>query len=362
MTIGLKAPGYYVQGNGELDNIGKYTKKLGDSFLVLLSPNNRKRVGSRIAESLAKAGKQLVFCEFGGKCTKQAIEDAMAMAREHGCQVIVGVGGGTALDTAKAVATNLGGLPTVIIPTIASNDAPCSSVAVIYNDEGVVIKALMMHRNPDVVLVDTGVIAEAPKTYLVSGMGDALSTYFEARACYRSGAKTMARGTCSMTALALSELCYQTLLKDSLKALDAAERHVVTPELEAVVEACVYLSGIGFENGGLAAAHAINDGLAYVPQAHGMSHGEKVAFGLLVQLQLEQAPQEEWNTVLQYIRSVGLPSCLADLGISDVREEEIRRVAEAAVIPTQFTKNVRADITADDVYAAIMAADAAGRV
>ena len=90
--------------------------------------------------------------------------------------------------------------PSVIIPTIASNDAPCSSVAVIYNDEGVVIKALMMHRNPDVVLVDTGIIAQAPKHYLVSGMGDALSTYFEARACYRSGAKTMSRGKCSMTA------------------------------------------------------------------------------------------------------------------------------------------------------------------
>ncbi len=361
MAIGLKAPGYYIQGEGELDKLGKYVKKLGTTFLVLLSPNNKKRIGDRIAASLESADKKVVFCEFGGKCTKQAIEEAMTVAKDNGCDVIVGVGGGTALDTSKAVATNLGGLPSVIIPTIASNDAPCSSVAVIYNDEGVVIKALMMHRNPDVVLVDTGIIAQAPKHYLVSGMGDALSTYFEARACYRSGAKTMSRGKCSMTAMALSELCYQTLLKDSLKALEAVEQHVVTPELEAVVEACVYLSGVGFEDGGLAAAHAVNDGFAYVPQAHGMSHGEKVAFGLLVQLQLEQAPQEEWDTVLQYIKSVGLPSCLADMGITDVKEEELRQVAAAATVPTQFTKNVRADITADEVYVAIMAADAAGR-
>lgn len=361
MAIGLKAPGYYIQGAGELDRLGRYVKKLGQTFLVLCSPNNKRRIGERIAASLEEAGKQMIYCEFGGQCTKAAIEAAMTIAQETKCDVIIGVGGGKALDTAKAVATNLGGLPTVILPTIASNDAPCSSVAVIYNDAGVVVKALMMYRNPDVVLVDTELIAKAPKKYLISGMGDALPTYFEARACYRSGAKTMSRGTCSKTALALSKLCYETLLTDSQKALEAVEQGIVTPALESVVEACVYLSGVGFEDGGLAAAHAINDGLALVPQAHNASHGEKVAFGLLAQLQLEPAPKEEWDTVLAYIQSVGLPSCLADLGITEMREEELRRVAEAAVVPTQFTKNIRPGITADDVYAAIMAADTAGR-
>lgn len=361
MAIGIKAPGYYVQGAGELDKLGKYSKKLGTTFLVLLSPNNKRRIGERLEATLREAGKTVVFCEFGGQCSKEAIASAAAAAKEHNCDVIVGVGGGKALDTAKAVATNLGGLVTIIIPTIASNDAPCSSVAVIYNDDGVVIKALMMNRNPDLVLVDTALIANAPKQYLVSGMGDALATYFEARACYRSGAKTMARGRCSTTALALAELCYHTLLKDSAKALAAVEQKVVTPEVEAVVEACVYLSGVGFESGGLAAAHAVNDGLAHVAQAHGASHGEKVAFGLLVQLQLEQAPAEEWNTVVRYIKSVGLPATLGELGITDVTEDDIRSVAQAATVPTQFTKNVRADITADEVYAAIMSADAAGK-
>lgn len=359
--IGLKAPGYYVQGAGELQNVGKYVKKLGTNFLIIGSPNNKRRYGDQIFASLDKVEKRHVYWEFGGQCSKQEISEAETVARENGCDVVIGLGGGKALDTAKAVATNLGGLPTIIIPTIASNDAPCSSVTVIYNDAGAVIKALMMNRNPDVVLVDTDIIAKAPKKYLVAGMGDALATYFEARACYRSGAKTMSRGTCSKTALALAELCYQTLLRDSIQALEAVEKQQVTPELEAVVEACIYLSGVGFEDGGLAAAHAINDGLAHVPQAHGAAHGEKVAFGLLAQLQLEQAPADEWQTVLSYIKSVGLPSCLGDLGITDVQEADIRKVAEAATVPTQFTKNVRADITADDVYEAIMQADAAGK-
>ena len=144
MTIGIKAPGYYVQGNGELDKLGKYVKKMGNSFLVLLSPNNKRRIGERIDKALNSANKSVFYAEFQGECSKKAIADAQDIAYQHGCDAIIGVGGGKALDTAKAVATNLGDLPTIIIPTIASNDAPCSSVAVIYNEQGVVIKALMM--------------------------------------------------------------------------------------------------------------------------------------------------------------------------------------------------------------------------
>lgn len=360
MTIGLKGPGQYIQGEGELDKLGKYVKKLGDRFLLICSPNNKIRIGSRVRSSLQKWDKTMVYCEFHGECSKAAIQKAVNMAKENDCDAIIGAGGGKAIDTAKATGTNMGGIPVIIIPTIASNDSPCAGVAVIYNEEGVVIKALMMRSNPDLVLVDTGIIAQAPEKYLISGMGDALSTYFEARACYRSGAKTMARGTCSVTALALAKLCYDILLKYSLEALDAVKQKKVTPALEKVVEACVYLSGIGFECGGLAAAHAVNDGFAHVAQAHGMSHGQKVAFGLLVQLVLEKAPEQEWNTILDYIQKVGLPSCLADLGITEIHETEIYQVAQAATVPTQFTKNVRANITADEVYEAIMKVNVAG--
>ena len=149
MAIGLKAPSYYVQGEGELDKLGKYVKKIGNTFLVLGSPNNKKRVGDRIEAALSSADKKMVYCEFGGECSKKVIADAIEIAQANNCDAIIGLGGGKALDTAKSVGINMGGLPTVIIPTIASNDAPCSSVAVIYNDEGVVIKALMMKRNPD---------------------------------------------------------------------------------------------------------------------------------------------------------------------------------------------------------------------
>lgn len=360
MSYGIKSPAKYVQGSGELSNLGRNAKKMGSKFLILCSANNKKRVGDAIEESLKSVEKEVVFCESSGECTKAEISRVMEAAQKDGCDVIVGVGGGKVIDTAKSVSTNLGGYPLIIIPTVASNDSPCSGVAVIYNEAGVVIKALMMIRNPDLVLVDTAVIAKSPKRLLVAGMGDALATWFEARACKKSGAKTMARGLCSNTALMMSELCYNILIRDGAQALAALDAKEPNDALENVVEACIYLSGIGFESGGLAAAHAINDGFAYVPQAHGMYHGEKVAFGTLTQLVLEKAPQEEFDEVLAFMKQVGLPLTLADLGITEVKEDEIRKVAEAACVKTQSTKNLRADITADEVYAAIMEADKIG--
>ena len=361
MSIGIKAPGRYTQGAGELSKLGMNVKKMGGRFLILCSANTRGRIGAAVEESLRGAEKEWVFCDFRGECSKEEISRVMAEFEKAGCDVMVGAGGGKVIDTAKAAAENLGGKPVVIIPTVASNDAPCSGVAVIYNDAGVVVKALLTRRNPDLVLVDTDIIAHAPARLLTAGMGDALATWFETRACKRSGAKNMARGLCSNTAYGMSGLCYDLLIQNGAAALEAVKRQESNQALEDVVEASIYLSGLGFESGGLAAAHAINDGFAHVPAAHGSYHGEKVAYGLLCQLLLEGAPQAEWDEVFGFCKTVGLPTTLADLGITQPVEAELRRAAEAACAPTQSTKNVRADITPEEVYAAIRKVDALGR-
>ena len=311
--------------------------------------------------SLAEQEKEVVFTTFHGEATKDEVFAKMDACKDNGCDVVVGMGGGKALDTAKAVAENLG-LPCVIIPTVASNDAALLRRGrALQRRRGVVIKAVLMRRNPDLVLVDTGIIANAPRRLFAAGLGDALSTWFEARACKNGGTSTMARGNVSNTGLMMARLCYDLLMEKGRDTLAAVERHEVTPALEDVVEATIYLSGLGFENGGLAAAHAVNDGFAQEPQAHGMYHGEKVAFGTLVQLVLEKAPQEELEQVLAFLRDTGLPLTLAQLGVKEIVPETLKKVAEAAVVPTQSTKNLRADITAQEVYDAILEADRIGR-
>ena len=139
----------------------------------------------------------------------------------------------------------------------------------------------------------------------------------------------MAGGKCTQAALALAELCYNTLIEEGEKAMLAAEQHV-TPALERIIEANTYLSGVGFESGGLAAAHAIHNGMTAVPDAHHFYHGEKVAFGTLTQLVLENAPVEEIETVAALCHSVGLPITLAQLNIKEDIPAKMRLIAEAS--------------------------------
>ncbi len=361
MSIAMKAPGRYVQGFGERKNLGKSIKKLGNKFYLIASKGGYSRFGEEIMENIRSVEKEVVFGEFHGEATKDEVFAHMDLAKEAGCDAIIGMGGGKVLDTAKAVATNLGGLTCIMLPTVASNDSPCSGVAVLYNEQGVVVKAVMMQRNPDLVVVDTEIIANAPARQLSAGMGDALATWFEARACEKNNIGTMARGKITSTVSAMCKLCYDLLLKYGKEALDGVKKHEYTEALEKVAEASILLSGIGFESGGLAAAHAINDGLAQEPQTHGAYHGEKVGFGILVQLVLENAPKSEIDEVLAFMKSIALPVTLAGLGVQEISEENLKKAAEMAVVPTQSTKNLRADITAEEVYAAILKADELGR-
>ncbi|MFD3157801.1 glycerol dehydrogenase [Haloimpatiens sp. FM7330] len=355
------APGKYVQGKGELKNICRHTKSLGKSFLFLASENGIKRSKSTIEESFKGEDAEILFEKFNGECCKNEIERLVEVIKQNQCDVVVGVGGGKIFDTAKAVAY-YAKTPVVIVPTIASTDAPCSALSVIYTEEGVFSEYLVLPRNPEVVLVDTAVVAKAPARLLVAGIGDALATYFEAKACFEANASNMTGEKMTKAALALAELCYETLLEDGLKAKLAVEKNVCTKAVENVIEANTYLSGIGFESGGLAGAHAIHNGFTVLEQCHHLYHGEKVAFGTIVQLVLENAPIEEIEEVIELCLEVGLPITLKQMNIDEVKEEEIRKVAEASCAEGETIHNMPFEVTPDDVYAAILAADEIGKL
>lgn len=356
----LISPSKYVQGEGELSNLGAYVNDFASKALLVASTVDQARVQNYLDEAIKKCPFEIFYTDFREECTKKEIERVRLLAEEKGCEVFIGLGGGKALDTAKA-ASHLSKKPVIIIPTIASTDAPTSKLAIVYTEESAFEEYMHLHKNPDLVLVDTGIISKAPTRFLVSGMGDALSTYFEARSCVRSNANNMPGGKSTKAAFAIATLCYETLLAESIKAKAACDLNVVTPALENIVEANILLSGLGFESSGLAAAHAVHNGLTVLEETHKYYHGEKVSFGTLVHLVLENSPNEEFGTVLNYCKSVGLPTCLKDLGIVNVTKDKIMAVAKAACAEGETIHNMPFEVTPESVYAAILVADKLGQ-
>lgn len=358
----FSAPSRYTQGRNATAELGKEMQALGldGPALVIAGRSAVKLLSDTWRDSLGAAGIAFSVHPFGGECSLAEIERGKAAARKQNARVIVGAGGGKLLDAARAVAADLS-LPVVNCPTLASSDAPCSALSVIYTDAGVFQEYRFYRKNPDLVLVDTAVIAQSPPRLLTAGMGDALSTWFEAKTCVAGNVRNMRGGASTQSALTLAELCYRTLLADGADALRAVRAQVVTPALERLVEANTLLSGLGFESSGLAAAHAIHNGLTAAAGTHDYFHGEKVAFGTLTQLVLEGQPRQRIEEVLAFASAVGLPITLAEVGLSDPPRELLLQVAARATAKGETIHNEPFAVTPDLVADALRAADATGR-
>ncbi len=365
-------PTKYVQGEDELLNLGYFVRTFGKKALLIADPFALNLVKEKLEATQAKFGVEFIPSGdlFKGECSRNAVKALQDFAKANKCSCTIGLGGGKAIDTSKCVAA---GNNLIICPTIAATDAPTSHSAVLYTDDHHFDDYAYFRQSPSVVLIDTKVIANAPTRFLVSGMGDALSTYFEARAnvrscsnvnaglpCGANRAKGTMLGYGTMAAFALAELCYKTLLSDGAKAKTACDMNSVTPAFERIVETNILLSGLGFESGGLAAAHAIHDGLTLLPSHTKYYHGEMVAFGTICQLVLENSPEEELYEVLDFCETVGLPVCLKDLGTDEIDDELLTAIAEKSCIPDESIHNMPFPVTADMVKAAIKTADRIG--
>ncbi|MEI6309973.1 MAG: glycerol dehydrogenase [bacterium] len=351
-------PGKYIQGLGAISELPALIELLGKQGLILASPSVNEKVlpGCGVDWSARAIPIEL----FRGECCQDEVNRLTESITQNCADVLVGMGGGKTIDTAKIAADRLG-IPVIIIPTIASTDAPCSGCAVLYSKDGVFDSVCYQKMNPAAVLVDVEIIAAAPARFLVAGMGDALSTWFEARSCERTQSVNECGGTGTMVGLGIAKLCYETLLTYGLAAKLASQRHIVTPALERIVEANILLSGIGFESAGLAAAHSIHNGLTALAETHSYYHGEKVAFGVLTGLQLTGASTDESATVFSFCEEVGLPTTLAGIGLGKADRRELMEAAEKACAPGQPIHHEAGAITPGIVLDAMLATDALGQ-
>ena len=355
------SPQRYVQGKGVLDGIGRYLSLMqARRVALLMSARGIRTEGVRLMEGLRSAGIEHVECVFGGECSNEEIAAQVAALAEENIDCVIAAGGGKCVDAGKAVAFRLG-KPVVVVPTLASNDAPCSALSVLYSSEGVSTGVEFYPSNPAFVVVDTDIIAAAPERYLVAGMGDAMATWYEARVCLLNPAAVTTVGARpTLASSAIGEVCAQTLFARGKAAAAAVAASVVDESLEAIVEANTLLSGIGFESGGLAGAHGVAQSYTAIPTVYAdYLHGEMVAMGTLGQLMMESRP-EEAARVAEFFASVGLPIHLGQLSLDATNSGVLDTIAEGTMT-FPYIGNMPQAISAETVRAAVLDAHRIGR-
>lgn len=354
------APQRYVQGPGVLSGVGRYLSLLqAKRVALLMSARGSRNEGVRVRESLRAAGIEDVACTFDGECSLEEITAHVAALRDQRIDCVIAAGGGKCIDAGKGVAFRLG-VPVVVVPTLASNDAPCSALSVLYSAEGVSTGAEFYPSSPAFVVVDTEIIAAAPERYLVAGMGDAMATWYEARVCLLNPAGVSTVGARpTLASCAIGEVCAQTLFEKGRAAAAAVAAHTVDDALETVVEANTLLSGLGFESGGLAAAHGVAQSYTGIPAVHaGYLHGEMVAMGTLAQLMMEARPDEAAR-VAAFFAAVGLPIHLGQLALDPADTGALDVIVEGT-LGFPFIANMPQPVTAALVRSAVLDAHRLG--
>ena len=307
----------YIQGPGELNSVFEYGKKYGSRFLFLVDSGVFDMIRTQVEAIEDNCGCSAAFHSFYGECCRENVDMLVDLVKGSDCNVVLGVGGGKVLDTVKLVA-DASDLPRIIIPTSASSDAPAADWAAVYDTKGVFLGAVATNRNTELVLVDSTIISRAPARLFASGIADALVTWYEAMANERSlTPNNIGRGYLrSLAGMAIARESHDILLRDGIPAYEAVKAKLLTPAVENVIEANILLSGLGFMNAGCACAHGVHNGISALENGEEFLHGEKVAFGLICQLILENAPQDELNTVMVFLDALNLPVTLEQLHIA----------------------------------------------
>ncbi|MEW6494027.1 MAG: iron-containing alcohol dehydrogenase family protein, partial [Cyanobacteriota bacterium] len=273
---------------------------------------------------------------------------------KHQADLIIGVGGGKALDTAKLLAHQCK-LPIVTIPTSGATCAAWTALSNIYSDEGAFLYDVPLDRCPDLLILDYSLIQTAPQRTLVAGIGDALAKWYEASVSSGSSPVTLI-----IAAVQQARVLRDILFQKSADALKQPGSETWREVIDATVLLAGVIGGLGGAQCRTVAAHAIHNGLTHIPAAHNALHGEKVAYGILVQLRLEEMLQGNQlaasarQQLLKFYAEIGLPQTLEDLGLGNITLAQLRQAAKIACSPNSDIHRLPFPVVPEQLLAAMV--------
>jgi len=338
----------YIQGPGALKHLASLLQSLQAGRVLVIAGKKAMNVLEdyglfKLVESTGASYTKLVFGDgpCGAECCDEEIERLVKLANRESFDVVIGAGGGKAIDTAKAVAHMLK-LPLVVVPTIASTTAPCTSLSAVYTCNHVFKEYRYWSRNPYAVIVDTKIIMNAPVKYLACGIGDTVCRYTEVSDIAKardvnSILKQLNNGE-TLIGLSATGVMIRAVLGYGEEAVKSVERKEHSNALELVVEAVTLLSQIAYECSGISGLvpHAIYNAFTHLRPLEKYRnsafpcHGEVVFYGLLIDMTLKNYSEKEIANMMRFGRRIGLATNLSELGFNNIDYNEITLIAEEA--------------------------------
>ncbi|MGC8713998.1 MAG: iron-containing alcohol dehydrogenase family protein [Leptodesmis sp.] len=324
------APARVIRGQGIVSETGAEMARLGRRPLIVGGDRTLAVVQPHLIPVLKSHKLQVKQASYGADCSESSLTALQQSVQAHQADLIIGIGGGKALDAAKLLAYQCD-LPIATIPTSAATCAAWTALSNIYSEQGAFLYDVPLPKCPDLLVLDYNLIATAPRRTLVAGIGDAIAKWYEA-----SVSSGHSHQSLIVAAVQQARVLRDILLQKSVTALE----HPGGEDWRSVVDAAVLLAGVIGGLGGAqcrtVAAHAVHNGLTHLPASHGQLHGEKVAYGILVQLRLEELVQGNQlaatarQQLLKFYSEIGLPQSLHDLGLSTITVNDLQYAAEVA--------------------------------
>jgi glycerol dehydrogenase len=328
------APARVLRGDRALAQSGEAIAHLGQRPLVVGGGNTLAALSSQLQPVLKQQQLSYSFASYSPDCSEASLASLEEAATKHQADLIIGIGGGKALDTAKLLAHQCK-LPIVTVPTSAATCAAWTALSNIYSNEGAFQYDVALDRCPDLLILDYSLIQTAPQRTLIAGIGDALAKWYEASVSSGSSPVTLI-----IAAVQQARVLRDILFQKSANALKEPGGEIWREVVDATVLLAGVIGGLGGAQCRTVAAHAVHNGLTHLKAAHGALHGEKVAYGILVQLRLEemlagnQLAALARQQLLKFYAEIGLPQTLEDLGLGNITLAELRQAAEIACRPS----------------------------
>ena len=352
------APAQVMRGSGILSQCGTAIARFGKRPLVIGGDRTLTVTQPFLQPIFQDQALQTAQATYGNDCSEIGLVGLREAIASHQADLIIGVGGGKALDAAKLVAYQ-SQLPIVTIPTSAATCAAWTALSNVYTDLGAFQYDVSLIRCPDLLILDYDLIQTAPQRTLIAGIGDALAKWYEASVSSGHSDRTLV-----IAAVQQARVLRDLLLQKSVAALQAPGSNLWREIVDASVLMAGMIGGLGGAQCRTVAAHAVHNGLTHLLQSHDALHGEKVAYGILVQLRLEEMLQGNLlaatsrQQLLKFYTEIGLPQTLGDLGLDGVTIAELRRSAEVACQEGSDIHRLPFEVTPTQLMAAMVSTTA----